>query len=109
VLKNLEAPEQRSAAKQPIGGRLLPGREDSSARRAPSCAGPCSDGARHPPGNGAVLAPYASYRWEKKLAMDPRRFGKGAIEWRGRPGVANNAGAQARSFRCSRWGSRPTR
>src|SRR6516225_4345945 len=32
------------------------------------------------PGNGAVLAPFASYTLEKKLAKDSSRFGKGAIE-----------------------------
>jgi putative tricarboxylic transport membrane protein len=46
------------------------------------------------PGNGAVLAPYASYTLEKKLAADPSRFGKGAIEGVAGPESANNAGAQ---------------
>ena len=46
------------------------------------------------PGNGAVLAPYASYTLEKKLARDPRRFGRGAIEGVAGPESANNAGAQ---------------
>ena len=32
------------------------------------------------PGNGAVLGPFASYTLEKKLAKDPARFGRGAIE-----------------------------
>ena len=32
------------------------------------------------PGNGAVLGPFASYTIEKKLAKDPSRFGRGAIE-----------------------------
>jgi putative tricarboxylic transport membrane protein len=46
------------------------------------------------PGNGAVLAPFASYTLEKKLADDPSRFGKGAIEGVAGPEAANNAGAQ---------------
>ncbi len=46
------------------------------------------------PGNGAVLAPFASYTLEKKLAKDPSRFGKGAIEGVAGPEAANNAGAQ---------------
>ncbi|QJE71912.1 tripartite tricarboxylate transporter permease [Aerophototrophica crusticola] len=46
------------------------------------------------PGNGAVLAPYASYTLEKKLAKDRSRFGKGAIEGVAGPESANNAGAQ---------------
>ncbi len=46
------------------------------------------------PGNGAVLAPYASYTLEKKLSKTPSRFGKGAIEGVAGPESANNAGAQ---------------
>jgi putative tricarboxylic transport membrane protein len=46
------------------------------------------------PGNGAVLGPFASYTMEKKLAKDPRRFGRGAIEGVAGPEAANNAGAQ---------------
>jgi putative tricarboxylic transport membrane protein len=46
------------------------------------------------PGNGAVLGPFASYAMEKKLAKDPSRFGKGAIEGVAGPEAANNAGAQ---------------
>jgi putative tricarboxylic transport membrane protein len=46
------------------------------------------------PGNGAVLGPFASYAMEKKLARDPSRFGRGAIEGVAGPESANNAGAQ---------------
>ena len=46
------------------------------------------------PGNGAVLGPFASYTLEKKLAKDPSRFGRGAIEGVAGPESANNAGAQ---------------
>ena len=46
------------------------------------------------PGGGAVLASFASYTMEKKLAKDPSRFGKGAIEGVAGPEAANNAGAQ---------------
>ena len=46
------------------------------------------------PGNGAVLGAFASYAIEKKLARDPSRFGKGAIEGVAGPESANNAGAQ---------------
>jgi putative tricarboxylic transport membrane protein len=41
-----------------------------------------------------VLGPFASYALEKKLADDPSRFGKGAIEGVAGPEAANNAGAQ---------------
>jgi TctA family transporter len=46
------------------------------------------------PGGGAVLSAFASYTLEKKLARDPSRFGKGAIEGVAGPESANNAGAQ---------------
>jgi TctA family transporter len=46
------------------------------------------------PGGGAVLAAFASYTLEKKVAKDPSRFGKGAIEGVAGPESANNAGAQ---------------
>ena len=46
------------------------------------------------PGGGATLSSFASYTLEKKLAKDPSRFGKGAIEGVAGPESANNAGAQ---------------
>lgn len=46
------------------------------------------------PGGGALLATFASYAVEKKVAADPSRFGKGAIEGVAGPESANNAGAQ---------------
>jgi len=47
------------------------------------------------PGGGAVLASFASYTMEKKIADDPSRFGKGAIEGVAGPEAANNAAAQS--------------
>ena len=46
------------------------------------------------PGGGVVLASFASYTMEKKLAKNPSRFGKGAIEGVAGPESANNAAAQ---------------
>jgi putative tricarboxylic transport membrane protein len=46
------------------------------------------------PGGGALLSSFASYTVEKKLAKDPSRFGKGAIQGVAGPESANNAGAQ---------------
>ncbi|MBI4633642.1 MAG: tripartite tricarboxylate transporter permease [Deltaproteobacteria bacterium] len=46
------------------------------------------------PGSGGVLASFVSYIVEKKIAKDPSRFGKGAIEGVAGPESANNAGAQ---------------
>ncbi len=46
------------------------------------------------PGASSMVASFASYALEKKLAKDPSRFGKGAIEGVAGPESANNAGAQ---------------
>jgi TctA family transporter len=46
------------------------------------------------PGGGPVLGSFSAYTLEKKLAKDPSRFGKGAIEGVAAPESANNAAAQ---------------
>ena len=46
------------------------------------------------PGAHTVIASFSSYTLEKKLAKDPKRFGKGAIEGVAGPESANNAAAQ---------------
>ena len=46
------------------------------------------------PGGGALLAAFASYTMEKKLAGPSGRFGKGDIRGVAGPESANNAGAQ---------------
>jgi TctA family transporter len=46
------------------------------------------------PGGGAMLSSFAAYTIEKKVAKDPKRFGKGAVEGVAAPESANNAGAQ---------------
>ena len=46
------------------------------------------------PGTGPALSSFASYILEKKLARDPSRFGRGAIEGVAAPEAANNAAAQ---------------
>ena len=46
------------------------------------------------PGSGAVLASFAAYALEKKMARDASRFGQGAIEGVAAPEAANNAAAQ---------------
>src|SRR5438477_321374 len=46
------------------------------------------------PGGGAVIASFAAYTFEKKIAKDPSRFGRGAIEGVASPESANNAAAQ---------------
>jgi putative tricarboxylic transport membrane protein len=45
------------------------------------------------PATGATIASFVAYIVEKKLAKDPSRFGKGAIEGVAGPEAANNAAA----------------
>jgi len=46
------------------------------------------------PGGGALLASFAAYMLEKKIAKPPRMFGEGDIRGVAAPESANNAGAQ---------------
>jgi len=46
------------------------------------------------PGTGPALSSFATYMLEKKIARDPSRFGRGAIEGVAAPEAANNAAAQ---------------
>jgi putative tricarboxylic transport membrane protein len=46
------------------------------------------------PGTGGAIASFMAYAVEKKVAKDPSRFGKGAIEGVTAPESANNAAAQ---------------
>jgi TctA family transporter len=48
------------------------------------------------PGTGPSIASFSSYMLEKKLAKDPSRFGRGAIEGVAGPESANNADAQCK-------------
>jgi putative tricarboxylic transport membrane protein len=45
------------------------------------------------PGGGAVMSSLAAYAVEKRIAKDPERFGRGAIEGVAAPETANNAAA----------------
>ncbi len=94
ILRNLGQPEDRDLVRATIG-RLLPSRAEMRQSLAPILRGTLLGSAFGIlPGNGAILAPFASYAMEKKLADDPSRFGKGAIEAVAGPESANNAGAQ---------------
>ena len=94
ILKNLETPEARDVLRGKIGP-LMPTWPEFRQSLAPILRGTAVGSILGIlPGNGAVLGPFASYTLEKKLAADPSRFGKGAIEGVAGPESANNAGAQ---------------
>ena len=94
IVRTLEERHDRSLTEAPIG-RLLPSLDDMRASIKPILRGTFLGGFLGLlPGNGAVLGPFASYAVEKRLADNPSRFGKGAIEGVAGPESANNAGAQ---------------
>jgi putative tricarboxylic transport membrane protein len=94
VLRNLEATEARDVVRAPIGN-IWPTRQELRQSAGPVVRGSLVGAVLGIlPGNGAVLGPFASYALEKRLAKDPSRFGRGAIEGVAGPESANNAGAQ---------------
>jgi putative tricarboxylic transport membrane protein len=94
ILRNLDHTMSRDVVKGTIG-RLLPGLKEMRQSLWPIIRGTFIGGALGIlPGNGAVLGAFASYTVEKKVARDPSRFGRGAIEGVAGPEAANNAGAQ---------------
>ena len=94
VIRNLEHEESRSVVVRTIG-RVMPSLRELKQSVAPILRGTFIGAALGIlPGNGAVLGPFASYTIEKKLARDPGRFGRGAIEGVAGPESANNSGAQ---------------
>src|SRR5205085_5775795 len=95
IIRNLELPgESRDIVQAKITG-LMPTRKDlidsSGAIGRGTLLGSLLGIL---PGGGAVIAAFAAYTFEKKLAKDPSRFGRGAIEGVAGPESANNAGAQ---------------
>ena len=95
ILRNLESPEVAQCRERPYRPAAAIARGLATLHFGPIVRGTGLGSVLGIlPGNGAVLAPFASYTLEKKLAKDPSRFGKGAIEGVAGPESANNAGAQ---------------
>ena len=93
VLMHLQLPESITTGTFRIKG-LIPSRADLRASWKPIGRGTMLGAALGIlPGTGPLLASYASYAIEKRVAKDPSRFGKGAIEGVAGPEAANNAAA----------------
>lgn len=94
IMKNLEHAERREVFGARIGA-LMPTFADLKASVLPSMRG-TGIGAFFGtlPGTGPPIAAFSSYMVEKRLAKDPARFGRGAIEGVAGPESANNAAAQ---------------
>jgi TctA family transporter len=95
IIANLGKPaERREVFVKNVTG-LWPGRRDFREASPATARGTllgCVLGVL--PGAGPILASFASYSLEKKLARHPEKFGKGAIAGVAAPEAANNAGAQ---------------
>jgi TctA family transporter len=96
IISNLGGSEERRAFTAKVGN-LMPSWDDMKQSIAPILRGTgigCFFGVL--PGTGPAIASFASYMVEKKVADDPSRFGKGAIEGVAGPESANNADAQCK-------------
>jgi TctA family transporter len=94
IISNLNSPEKRAKVEGRIE-QLWPSRQDFRSSWPAALRGTGLGSILGLlPGGGAMLASFASYALEKKIALDPSRFGKGAVEGVAGPESANNAGAQ---------------
>jgi putative tricarboxylic transport membrane protein len=96
IISNLGGSEERRVFTAKVGN-LMPSWDDMKQSIAPILRGTgigCFFGVL--PGTGPAIASFASYMVEKKVADDPSRFGKGAIEGVAGPESANNADAQCK-------------
>jgi TctA family transporter len=94
VVSNLASRETREVYTRGISN-LMPTRADIRDSTWPTVRGTavgCAFGVL--PGTGPALSSFVTYMLEKKIARDPSRFGKGAIEGVAAPEAANNAAAQ---------------
>jgi TctA family transporter len=94
IILNLGDHQSRSVISQAIG-KLWPTSQELRQATRPVLRGTTLGAILGVlPGAGFLLAPFASYTVERRLAKDPGRFGKGAVEGIAGPEAANNAGAQ---------------
>ena len=96
IISNLGGSEERRVFTAKVSN-LMPSWDDMKRSIAPILRGTgigCFFGVL--PGTGPAIASFASYMVEKKIADDPSRFGKGAIEGVAGPESANNADAQCK-------------
>ena len=96
IVSNLGDPEERSVFTSKVGS-LFPSKDQVMRSIGPIFRGTIL-GAFFGvlPGTGPAIASFSSYMIEKKMAKDPSRFGKGAIEGVAGPESANNADAQCK-------------
>ena len=95
IIRNLELPEEsRDIVSAKVTG-LMPTRKDLIDSSGAIARGTLLGSLLGIlPGGGAVIASFAAYTFEKRIARDPSRFGKGAIQGVAAPESALNAAAQ---------------
>jgi len=94
IIRNLEQGEAREVFTKGVSG-LWPNWKDIKQSSGAILRGTILGSALGIlPGGGPILGSFSAYTLEKKLAKDPSRFGKGAIEGVAAPESANNAAAQ---------------
>jgi putative tricarboxylic transport membrane protein len=94
LLCTLEGMRRERTVEPPEVGKAYPSRDDLRASRAPIARGSLIGfilGIL--PGGGATMSSLVAYSVEKRVAADPRRFGRGAVEGVASPETANNAAA----------------
>ncbi len=96
IVSNLGEPDEREVFTSKVKN-LWPTKEDMKQAIGPILRG-TGLGAFFGilPGTTPSIASFSSYMLEKKLARDPSRFGRGAIEGVAGPESANNADAQCK-------------
>ncbi|WP_114966869.1 tripartite tricarboxylate transporter permease [Alkalilacustris brevis] len=96
VINNLALGERRQSFTGRVPWRdLIPTRKDLKDARFSTLRGTLLGAALGIlPGAGPAISTFAAYALEKRVAKDPSRFGKGAMEGLTAPEAANNAAAQ---------------
>jgi putative tricarboxylic transport membrane protein len=96
IVANLGNPEQREVLTSRVT-HLFPSWDDLKRSLGPILRGTALGSFFGIlPGTGPAVASLSSYMLERKLAADPSRFGRGAIEGVAGPEAANNADAQCK-------------
>jgi putative tricarboxylic transport membrane protein len=94
ILYNLESLRSSRSTDVVEVGNAYPTRDDLRASRAPIARGSLIGfilGIL--PGGGATMSSLVAYSLEKRVAKEPQRFGRGAVEGVASPETANNAAA----------------
>ncbi|MCC6472979.1 MAG: tripartite tricarboxylate transporter permease [Burkholderiales bacterium] len=94
IVMNVEKKEAREVFTSKVGS-LMPSLQDLRQSAAPILRGTLLGAFFGTlPGTGPSISAFSAYMLEKKIAKDPSKFGKGAIQGVASPEAANNAATQ---------------